>query len=196
LKWIIASRNRDKFQEIRSILSPLGVEFISLNELSQDIQIKEEGFTFIENAMAKAEEVFRKFGFPTIADDSGLVVDALDGMPGIFSSRFAGENASYGENRKKLLKLLEGIPYHRRRAKFVCVAVFMDESGKIIEVGEVEGFITQCERGEGGFGYDPIFLYPSLGRTFSEIPVELKNKISHRGIAFRKILDRLKERMG
>ena len=164
MKCIIASRNKDKLQEIKRILSPLEVEFLSLLDFPDFGEIEEEGITFVENALLKAKSVFKTFGFPTIADDSGLVVDALYGMPGVFSSRFAGEKAAYSDNRKKLLELLKGVPFYKRRAKFVCVAVFIDSYSKfVIETGEVEGFITQYERGEGGFGYDPVFLYPPLG---------------------------------
>jgi len=193
LKWIIASRNRDKLQEIKKLFSSLEIQFLSLLDFPNFEEIKEEGYVFAENAVIKAKKVFEALRYPTIADDSGLVVDALYGMPGVFSSRFAGEEATYRDNRKKLLNMLEGLPFHKRRAKFVCVVAFVNVKGEVfIEEGEVEGFITEYERGEGGFGYDPIFLYPPLGRTFSEIPLEIKNRISHRGIAFRKILERIR----
>ncbi len=180
-KILIATKNPDKFREILHLLQDLPFEFVSLLDFPEIKGADETGLTLIENSTIKALDAFKKTGIPAVADDTGLSVNALQGMPGVFSARFAGENATYRDNRMKLLKLMEGIT--DRRAKFVTVVTFV--SDRIYHfTGEVEGFITHEERGSQGFGYDSIFLYPQLGKTFAEIPLETKNQISHRARAF------------
>jgi len=180
-KILIATRNPDKFREILYLLQGLPFEFVSLLDFPDIDPVEETGLTLIENSTIKALNAYRYTGIPAVADDTGLSVNALQGMPGVFSARFAGENSTYADNRRKLLNLMEGVM--DRRARFVTVVTFA--SDKIYHfTGEVEGFITLEERGSGGFGYDSIFLYPLLGKTFAEIPFDVKNRISHRARAF------------
>ncbi len=185
-KLLIATKNPDKLREIERLLEGLNTNIVSLIDFPEIRGAEEDGLTLIENSYKKAYEAYLSTGIPTVADDTGLVVDALQGMPGVFSARFAGENATYTANRRKLLKLLEGVS--NRRAKFVTVVTFVRNEREIYHfVGEVEGFITPEERGSGGFGYDSIFLYPQMGLTFAEMPLELKNKLSHRARAFEEL---------
>ena len=194
--WYLASTNIDKLKEFQHILKPYEVKlkFPSFENILFDIS--ETGKTLKENALIKAEHLYKIVKKPVISDDTGLFVDHLDGIPGIFSSRFAGEKSSYLENRKKLLRLLEGIPFHKRSAKFkTVICLYMGNEIQFFE-GQIHGFITSEERGNSGFGYDPIFLYPSLGKTFGEIPLHLKNRISHRSKAIGALLDFLKKSHG
>lgn len=184
-KLLIATQNPHKLREIREILDLPHLELLSPVDLGIHLEPVETGLTFVENALIKARTGYRLSGIPTVADDSGLVTDALHGMPGVFSSRFAGERASDEENRRKLLALLKTLPSPILRAKFVCVVALVDERGTHLFTGEVEGQLVFEERGSGGFGYDPLFLYPPLGRTFAELPMVVKNRYSHRGRAFR-----------
>jgi len=197
MKLLLATRNREKAKEIKELLKEIPFEMVSLPELSSDFFIEEEGMTIFENALLKAKKCFEEFNLPVLAEDTGLMVFSLGGIPGVYSSRFAGEGATYEANRKKLLKWLENFPFEKRRAMFLTCVVMIDSKGVIHSTeGRVEGFIVNEERGEEGFGYDPIFLYPPLGRTFGELPLELKNKVSHRGKALRqakKILWRIYE---
>ena len=190
-KIVVASRNTGKIREIRSVLEPLGFEVLSSEDFPEIGEIEETGETFTENAMIKAQYVGEKTGLPALADDSGLEVDYLNGRPGIFSARYSGENASDEENNQKLLEELSGVPYAERTARYVCaLAIFRPDSRTFVNVeGICEGIILEDYRGNGGFGYDPLFLYPDIEKTFAEIPLEIKNKLSHRG----KALDALKK---
>lgn len=174
---LIATGNPDKLREIREILKDLPVELKSLGDLGLESP-EETGLTLVENALIKARYGFERTGLPTLAEDTGLVVPALHGMPGVFSSRFAGEQATYADNRRKLLALMEGVS--DRRAAFVSVVAFVDGRQEALFEGKVEGWIAREERGEGGFGYDPVFIYPPWGLSFAEIPLAWKNRISHR----------------
>ncbi len=191
---IVATTNREKFVEISDYLKLDGLKLIPLFGLSDVPEIEETGFTFLENATLKAETIYKRYKKPVFADDTGLCVDYLNGMPGVFSARFAGPNATYEQNRKKLMKLLEGVPFNRRRAYFITQIVFFDPDGKRHAIeGRVNGFITEEERGSGIFGYDPVFLYPPMGRTFAELPVRIKNRVSHRGRALSVLKEMLKQ---
>jgi len=193
LIWYLASTNKDKLKELEEVVNPFGIElkFPLYENISFDVA--ETGDTLRENALIKAEYLYKIVKKPVISDDTGLFVDYLDGMPGVFSSRFAGEKATYLENRKKLLSLLQGIPFHKRSAKFkTVICLYMDGETHFFE-GQTNGFITTEERGDSGFGYDSIFLYPPLGKTFGEIPLYLKNRISHRGKAIKALLDFLEK---
>ena len=172
-----------------------GIQVISLDAFPEIPEIKEEGDSFRENALRKAREVARRSGMVTLADDSGLEVEALGGKPGVLSARFAGERASDRDNNRKLLQMLEGVPWERRRAAFRCVIACVDpSSGKEVVVeGSCEGVIGFEERGEGGFGYDPLFFIPELGKTMAELPLEVKNRLSHRGRALKALKSRLRE---
>lgn len=186
-KLVLATRNKDKIREIRDVLRDLDVEILSLQDYPQAPFIVEDGRSLKDNALKKAQQICQFTGLPSLADDSGLEVDYLEGAPGVVSSRFAGEDASYEDNNRKLLQLLKGVPKERRRARFRCVlALASPDKTEIIEE-ECEGLITDEPRGENGFGYDPLFLVPELGKTFAEIGLELKNRISHRGKALRRL---------
>lgn len=190
LDLIVATTNREKFVEISDFLQLDGLKLHPLFEFPDYPEIEETGLTFIENALLKARTIYELYGMPVFADDTGLCVDYLHGMPGIYSARFAGPNATYEQNRRKLMEMLRGVPINKRRAYFVTTIVFFDPEGQkhIIE-GRVEGFILNEERGEGMFGYDPIFLYPPMGRTFAELPTRVKNRVSHRGKALSVLRD-------
>jgi XTP/dITP diphosphohydrolase len=188
MEIVLATKNEDKIKEIREILKGLPAQVITFKEISKDLSVEEDGKTLEENAVKKASAWMKATGKPALADDSGLEVDYLHGAPGIYSSRFAGKNATYADNNAKLLKLMERIPREKRTARFRCIAVliFPDERKETFE-GSVEGIITTSPRGNTGFGYDPIFLIPEYGKTFAELGEEIKNKISHRAIAFTKL---------
>lgn len=187
---IFASGNKGKISEVTKIFSGSEFKIISLYDLGDVPDIVEDGETFEDNAKIKAEFIFKKYGKPVIADDSGLVVEQLNGEPGVYSARYAGENCTYDDNNKKLLKALEGFQ-EPHRAKFVCCAVYLDESRYICEMGEVDGSIIRETRGNRGFGYDPVFLPKGFDKTLAEIDVDLKNSISHRARAFNKLRGRL-----
>ena len=192
MRLVLASGNPDKVREIKELLAD--IEVLPLSSLVDKIEIEESGLTFRENAYIKARTAFELTGLPSLADDTGLVVYGLHGMPGVFSSRFAGENAGYEENRRKLLEALRGLPHSARRAYFICVIAFIEKPGEVkFFEGKVEGFITEKPRGQGGFGYDPLFLYPPLGRTFAELSLREKNRVSHRYRALSKFRGYLNE---
>ena len=178
MQFIFVSKNKGKLKEFQNFFKDLNIEFIPFYK-----DIEEKGLTFFENAYLKAKEGFKEKKIPSIGEDSGLVIDHLYGMPGVFSNRFYKEG-DYKGNIKKVLEILKDVPFHKRRAKFVSVIVLFLKEDKFFSFkGEVEGFISFEEKGSEGFGYDPIFLYPGLGKTFAEIPVEIKNRISHRAKA-------------
>ena len=188
--YVLASKNQHKAKEIRAILGS-GFEIVTQTEAGAgDIDVAEDGTTFEENAAKKAEAIMRATGRATIADDSGLCVDYLDGAPGIYTARYAGENAGDGENLDKLLRALEGVPPQERTARFVCV-IALAEPGKETRVfrGECRGRITQVKKGEGGFGYDPVFSTDQYARTLAELEPYIKNAISHRSAALRAFRD-------
>jgi len=185
---IIATKNRGKSREIKEILKVDSVRYIDLNDLDFKDEIVEYGKSFEENALIKATTIFDRYGIPVIADDSGLEVDVLNGRPGVYSARYAGENATDQENNELLLSELSKVPDIKRKARFVCVAVFYyDRDRYVVERGEVEGYITHNPVGTNGFGYDPIFYLPEFKKTMAELSSEEKNRISHRGQAFRRL---------
>lgn len=192
MKIIFATRNKGKLKEVQKIFGNEKFEIISLSELGFNDEIEETGTTFEENAFIKADTIFKKYKLPVIADDSGLAVDQLDGQPGIYSARYAGENATYEDNNKKLLKELENFtqPHY---AKFVCCAVFVDEQNRITVNGDLKGEIITEFRGVNGFGFDPIFKPESYNITLAEMPLEEKNKISHRAKAFNLLKSKIEE---
>jgi XTP/dITP diphosphohydrolase len=185
MKIVLATNNKHKIREIKSILVGLEAQVLTLEDFEEFPQVEETGETLKENAILKAQAVSRFSGLPSLADDSGLEVDALDGAPGVRSSRFAGEQCSYADNNRKLLQLLRDVTWERRRAKFVCTVVLAKNANRMVTVtGELRGFIALEERGENGFGYDPIFYVPKLNRTLAQLSLEEKNRISHRAQAF------------
>ena len=186
---IFATGNKNKMEEIHMILADLGIPIYSMKEAGIDIDIVEDGTTFEENAMIKAKAIAELLPDDVIlADDSGLEIDYLDGAPGIYSARFAGEDTSYDIKNRILLDKLEGVPDEERTARFVCAisAVFPDGTSETVR-GTIEGRIAYEIQGENGFGYDPIFYVPEYGCTTAEMPPEQKNELSHRGNALRAI---------
>ncbi len=186
---VLASRNKKKIAELRTLLSPLGdVEVLSLDDVGYTEDIVEDGGSFAENALIKAR-VGAKFGKIGIADDSGLTVDALDGAPGIYSARYAGEHASDEDNNRKLLAALQNVEDGRRGAHYVAAVACVFSDGRSFVVQEqCDGIIIREPHGENGFGYDPYFFIPSKGKTFAEMTPEDKHKMSHRGKAMRRFL--------
>jgi len=185
-KIIFATKNPGKIREVNEILKNSNIEIVSLLELDNVPEIIEDGLTFEENAKIKAEIIFKTYSIPAIADDSGLAVEQLDERPGVFSARYAGENATDEENNEKLLCELASypVPHH---AKFVCSAVYFDGIKFLTAYGEVKGQIIKKPRGINGFGYDPLFLPDGYTLTSGELSLDEKNKISHRAIAFKKL---------
>ncbi len=193
---IAASRNAHKIAEIEAITKKFGMEVISRDDagLPKD-EIEEDGETFEENSFKKANEIMKLCGRVTIADDSGLMVEYLGGMPGVYSARFAGEGACDDKNNQKLLSLLEGVPYKERRAKFVSVITMVFPDGEtLVARGECEGHIIDAPVGENGFGYDPLFVPDGFQRTFAQLEPEEKNAISHRAKALVRLEELLAER--
>ncbi len=201
---VIASRNPGKISEFQELLEGLPLRILSLADFPGLPEISETGSTFRENALIKARAVAAATGLTTLADDSGLEVDHLRGAPGVFSSRFAGPEQDDEANNRKLLAALEGVPFQRRRARFCCViAVVTPQGREFLSEGICEGKITFFPRGRKGFGYDPLFLIPSLGKTFAELGPGAKNRISHRARALRlarevlvRLLEEKKEESG
>lgn len=191
---IFATGNENKMVEIREILGDLPLEILSMKQAGIRADIEENGTSFEENALIKAREVCRLAGEMVLADDSGLEIDYLNGEPGIYSARYMGENTSYRVKNKNLMERLEGVPNEKRTARFVCAIAAVFPDGKELVVrGTVEGIIGYEERGENGFGYDPIFYLPERGLTTAELPPEEKNSISHRGNAMRKMKELLEK---
>jgi XTP/dITP diphosphohydrolase len=181
---VVATKNPGKLREIKESLKGMEVQILSLTDLPHLPPVEEDGSTFLENALKKARTVARHTGRLTIADDSGLEVDYLKGDPGVHSARFAGEDASDADNNRKLLQCLEGIPSSQRGATFRCVIAVVDPQGKETWVeGKCRGTIGEQTKGTQGFGYDPLFIIPESGKILAELPLEEKNRISHRGKA-------------
>ncbi len=191
MKIALATNNKHKLEEIRAILDGCFEQLLSLSELGLDIEIEETGATLEENALIKAREIVRLTGMPALADDTGLMVDALGGAPGVYSARYAGEAHDDKSNRQLLLKNLENAP--DRSAHFgTVIAVCYPDGSYLTAEGRVDGKIIFEERGEGSFGYDSLFYSEEIGKTFAEATPEEKNSISHRGRALRAMLEKLK----
>ncbi len=191
-KFIVATKNKGKLKEISEILKGFPFEVISMENVGIEKDIEEYGSTFEENAMIKAKEVCKLTGEMVMADDSGLEVDFLDGAPGIYSARFAGENATDEDKNNKLLNLLEGVPFEKRTARFVCVIAVAYPNGDSFTVkGTCEGHIAFSPEGGNGFGYDPLFYVPEYKMTTAQLDSSEKHKISHRGKALRLMVEEL-----
>jgi XTP/dITP diphosphohydrolase len=187
MRLLVATRNRDKLKEIGAILSDLKLDIVSPWDIPGLADIIEDGATIRDNAIKKAVETAKAAKMLTLADDTGLEVDALNGEPGVRSARFAGDDVSYHENNKKLLASLQGVAMEKRSARFRCVAAIADENGLVDAVeGICNGAIIAEERGGGGFGYDPLFIPDGQVKTFAELSLEVKNRISHRAKALQK----------
>ena len=195
MKVVLASKNTHKLVEIRQITDKFGFDLVLQSELGVDIDVEETGTTFEENSLIKARAVMEATGLPALADDSGIAVDALNGEPGVYSARYGFDESLDDWGRMMLLlRNTEHVPDGQRQAKFVCVISFVTPDGAVIQArGEIHGELTRQARGEGGFGYDPIFYYPPLGKTTAEMTPEEKNAVSHRGNALKVFYEKLKE---
>ena len=195
MKAVLASKNQHKLAEISKIVAQFGMELVLQSELGLDIDVDETGETFEEKSMLKARAVMEASGRPAIADDSGLMVDALDGAPGVYSARYGGSHDRTDEERYRyLLSNLENVPDEKRGAKFVSVITLLYPDGHaIVARGECPGTILHAPRGENGFGYDPVFFVTSEGKSMAELSPERKNEISHRARALQVLAARLEE---
>lgn len=197
---LFATGNEGKMREIRSILADTGVEVCSMKEAGVSVDIVEDGTTFEENALIKARAVaaaLTETDSVVLADDSGLVIDALGGEPGIYSARYMGEDTSYEEKNTNLIGRLEGVPDEKRTARFVCaIAAVLPDGREYMVQAAIEGRISYEQKGEGGFGYDPIFYVPEFGKTTAEMTAEEKNKVSHRGKALEQMKEVLRKNEG
>lgn len=194
LRLVLATNNRDKVREMREALDGLPLDILYLGDFPRIGEIPEEGETLEENALIKSETALRETGLPALADDTGLEVDALGGRPGVYSSRYSGENATYEDNVRKLLMELDGVPLERRGATFrTVIAVSFPGENSVVVEGKCKGVIIARPRGKSGFGYDPVFLPDGEDLTFAEMDLSRKNQISHRGLALaaaRKLLEK------
>ncbi|WDV46232.1 RdgB/HAM1 family non-canonical purine NTP pyrophosphatase [Clostridiaceae bacterium M8S5] len=198
IKLVVSSGNQHKIQEIKEILRELPIDIVSKNDVGfKDFEVVEDKSTLEGNAIKKAVELSKKVEGLVVADDTGLFVDALNGAPGVFSSRYAGENVTYEDNNKKLLKELENIPINKRSAKFKTI-IAIAKNGEIIKTieGECKGRIANTKSGSSGFGYDPLFIVDEYNKTFAELGDEIKNKISHRANALIKLKGELTVLLG
>ena len=195
MKVVLASKNKHKLVEISKITEKFGFQLVLQSELGVDIDVEETGTTFEENSLLKARAVMEATGRPALADDSGIAVDALNGEPGIYSARYGFDESLDDWGRLELLlKNTEHVPDGQRQAQFVCVISFITPDGKVIQArGEIHGELTREPAGENGFGYDPIFYYPPLGKTTAELSPEEKNQVSHRANALNLFYEKMKE---
>ena len=192
MELLVATRNNGKLKEIKRLLADTGVSVKGLDECGELPDVVEDGDTFAANAHKKAATMAHLTGYVTLADDSGLAVEALAGQPGIYSARYAGDGASDADNNRKLLENMVDVPFNQRQAAFHCVLALCTPEGdcQLFE-GRLDGVILEQARGDGGFGYDPLFMVPEYGRTLAELPLEIKNRISHRGQAFKRFVEYL-----
>ena len=193
-KVVLASNNQGKISEFNQLLQPFAIELVAQSALGVS-EIEETGSTFVENALLKARHAAKVTGLPAIADDSGLLVDHLNGAPGIYSARYAGKNASATDNIEKLLQTLKEVPDENRHAAFYCVLIFLnsaDDPAPVISDGRWPGIILREAKGTSGFGYDPIFYLPELRHTAAELAPEVKNRLSHRGMALTALVNALR----
>jgi len=188
MKLVLATHNKDKIKEIKALLQELPITILTFEDVGGLPEVIEDRDTLEGNAEKKAQEIYQETGLPAMADDTGLFVHALNGEPGVFSSRYAGENVTYADNRHLLMKNMKNIPVEQRDAEFKTVIVLvMNEQVKYIVEGSCPGYIGFEEKGDMGFGYDPIFYLQESGKSFAELTIEEKNEISHRGRALKKI---------
>jgi len=193
MKLLLATQNKHKVEELTRLMQPYAAEIVSLLEFPEIGEIIEDGDTLEANALIKARAGYAYCGLPTIADDTGLFVDALDGAPGVYAARYAGENVSYDDNVQKMLDELSDVPAEQRQAQFQTVAVFYDGTQTLIGRGEVPGMITTERQGDSGFGYDPIFYIPEKQKTYAQMGLAEKNILSHRKRAFAHLIDQLSQ---
>ena len=195
IKIVLATHNGDKCAEIEEILREMQLELLTLNKFPEIEEIIENGHTLLQNALIKARTVHKITNLPAMADDTGLEVDALNGKPGIYSARYAGENCSYSDNVNKLLQEMEKIPLIKRSARFRTSIAYVDNNVELTTEGAVEGIITNVTKGIDGFGYDPVFYIPDMKKTYAEMSMDEKNQISHRGKAVKNMQKLLQSRL-
>ena len=195
---LLASRNAKKLAELRRILEPNvpGIDVLGLDDVTRYDEVPESGATFADNALIKAREGYLRTGLPTVADDSGLTVDALNGMPGVLSARWAGRHGDDEANLRLVLDQVSDVPDDRLGAAFVCAAAFVSDGGEVVVEGTMPGRLVREPRGSNGFGYDPIFLPDGVDRTSAELDSTTKDQISHRGKALRALLPHLEKALG
>ncbi len=194
MKIVLATKNKGKIAEFSGLFRPLDCEVVSLLDLGDIPTVEEDGATFLDNAVKKAKGYSQATGLIALADDSGLEVDALGGAPGVHSARYAGPEATDEENNAKLLRELEGMGPEQRTCRFKCVLALYAPGGELLTAeGACEGVVAEQPLGDGGFGYDPIFYIPELGRSMAQLTPEEKNRISHRGRAIRELEPRLRD---
>ena len=195
MKIVLATHNLDKCAEMKEILGEMPIELLTLNKFSEIGEIIEDGNTLEENALIKARTVHKMTNLAAMADDTGLEVDALSGQPGIYSARYAGSNCSYSDNINKLLQEMENIPREKRTARFRTSIAYVDDNMELTTEGLVEGLITDVTRGTNGFGYDSVFYLRDQKKTYAELNMDEKNKISHRGKAVKNMQKLLQSRL-
>ena len=192
MRVVVATRNRHKVREIAVLLDEAGLDIqpVTIDEVAPHVELIEDEDTFEGNALAKARQASQACGMPAIADDSGIEVDALGGAPGVRSARFAGEPCDDARNNEKMLRETAGVSVEKRTARYRCAAAFVDAKKleEVVRSGTCEGVLLTSPRGQGGFGYDPLFFLPQLGKTMAEIELEQKNRLSHRAAAFRSLV--------
>jgi XTP/dITP diphosphohydrolase len=188
-KFILATNNQHKVAELSAMLDGIDVAILTKADFPDFPEIEETADTLAENALEKSRAIFRKYGIPAVADDTGLEVDFLGGAPGVYSARYAGEGCTFADNYHKLLRELDGVPMGERSARFVTVIAVTYAEGEVCLEGDVQGHIATEPRGDKGFGYDPVFVYQPLGKTFAEIDPKTKNNVSHRAAALGKFKD-------
>ncbi len=196
MQLVLATNNENKIREIKNLLDDLPVTIMTRDDFLEFPDVEETGTTLEENSVLKAKTIAEFCDLPALADDSGLEVDALNGAPGVYSSRYAGEDVTYADNNRKLLSEMEDVPQEKRTARFRCV-IAVCWGGDDVETvgGTAEGFITEKSAGMTGFGYDPVFFYPPENKRFSEMTIEEKNLVSHRGKALQEIRSVIMERI-
>jgi XTP/dITP diphosphohydrolase len=194
---VVASRNRHKLREIGVLLADAGLawDLVSIDQVAPECALVEDEPSFEGNALCKARQAAAATGLPALADDSGIEVDALGGAPGVYSARWSGQPCDDEQNNQKMLRELLGVPMEKRTARYRCATAFVDPARglELVRMGVCEGRLLESARGAGGFGYDPLFFIESLGRTMAEIPLEEKNRLSHRAAAFRQLARALAE---
>jgi XTP/dITP diphosphohydrolase len=197
VRVVVASRNRHKLREIGVLLADAGLalDLVSVDEVAPECALTEDEPSFEGNAMSKARQAAAATGLPALADDSGIEVDALHGAPGVYSARWSGEPCDDARNNQKMLRELLDVPTEERTARYRCAAAFVEPARglELVRMGACEGRLLESARGTGGFGYDPLFFIEALGRTMAEIPLEEKNRLSHRAAAFRQLARALAE---
>lgn len=188
-KLILATNNKHKIAEMTAMLEDTGIKILTRDDLEDFPNIEETGTTLEENALLKSRLIFSHYRVPAVADDTGLEVELLDGAPGVYSARYAGPNCNFEDNNRKLLKELTDVSFDRRIAKFATVIAISFDGGDFTHRGEVDGVIAESMMGVNGFGYDPVFFYPPLQKTYAQMTLEEKNRVSHRGRALAKFKD-------